>query len=181
MHAILNLCIYIPLCECLYHLCVPAFVCVFVCVYCVLVCGSVYVCVSPELFWIEHSTGLPIPSSLYAKYTTELVYPSCRCALGFPWVNLQIAVSPAKVRRTHDILRSACLNCSPTPDCVSFGPKKNMLFDSVVLRLHAFFGMCARSRVPLSLYVCACIFACVLCCYFGSLPARARFRHELRL
>ena len=53
-------------------------------------------------------------------------------------------------------------------------PKKLFLFDSVVLRLHASFGMCTRSCVHLSLYVCTCVFACMLYCSFGSLPARAK-------
>ena len=59
------------------------------------------------------------------------------------------------------------LELLPDPGLRFLRAQKTFLFDSVVLRLHAFFGMCARSRVPLSLYVCACVFACVLCCYFG--------------
>ena len=65
MHTILNPSIYVPLCKCLYYLCMPAFLCMSLCVYYVFVCGSVYMSVNPELFWIEHSTRLSTPSSLY--------------------------------------------------------------------------------------------------------------------
>ena len=40
--------------------------------------------------------------------------------------------------------------------------------------LHAFFGKCTRSRVPLSLYAYTCVFACVLYRCFGSLSAQAK-------
>ena len=118
------------------------------------------------------SEVLPDPTLRFLRTPKKInhLIPSF-CVYTHSSESVHVHVCPCHCMRTRVSLHVCSIGVS---DRFRHKPRLTSSFYSVVLRLHAFFGKCTRSRVPLSLYVYTRVFACMLYRLFGSYPARAK-------